>query len=175
MLISCLAYSSVVKLKAACSYETSAHFQRTTWCHRPEDRTFHNHRCANLKSDNMGRVDVKLLGFITAQNGGGLPHSWSGRSTPGTQFRLGGPRAVLDVLAKRTFSVSVYNLARIVQPIAIVAYSYLVKTSRSIGQISNDFISKVSETVSASHQESHPQVTLLQQSMLADTPQPQTP
>jgi hypothetical protein len=33
------------------SSETSVDLQRTTRRHIPEDRTVHNHRCENLKSD----------------------------------------------------------------------------------------------------------------------------
>jgi hypothetical protein len=93
MSIYCLAYPSVVKMKAVCSCETSVHFKQNTWRYIPEDRTLHNHRCANFKSDNMGRADVKLHGFIAALNEGELPHSPSGRFTPGTQFRLGGSQS----------------------------------------------------------------------------------
>jgi hypothetical protein len=32
------------------SSETSADFQRTTWCYFPEDSILHIHRCENLKS-----------------------------------------------------------------------------------------------------------------------------
>lgn len=84
------------------------------------------------------------------------------------------PKAVLDMVAKRTFPVSVNTLAPIVQPTAVITYSHSVKSSRSIGQISIEFISEVLETVSVSHRESHPQVALLPQSMLADVPELQT-
>jgi hypothetical protein len=36
-----------------CSSETSVDFQRATRRHIPEDGTFHNHRCENLKSYNL--------------------------------------------------------------------------------------------------------------------------
>jgi hypothetical protein len=49
-LVSCLAYSSVLKMEVTCSTETSVDFQRTTWCNNPEDTIPHNHRCKNLKS-----------------------------------------------------------------------------------------------------------------------------
>jgi hypothetical protein len=42
--------SSIVKMEAICSTETSVDTQRTTRRHIPEDDTLHNHRCANLKS-----------------------------------------------------------------------------------------------------------------------------
>jgi hypothetical protein len=38
-------------MEATCSYETSVDFQRTTQRYIQEHRTFHNHRCENLKSD----------------------------------------------------------------------------------------------------------------------------
>jgi hypothetical protein len=44
------AYFSTLKMGAICSSETSTDFQRTTWSYIPEDGTFHNHRCENLKS-----------------------------------------------------------------------------------------------------------------------------
>jgi hypothetical protein len=48
-LISCLAYSSTLKMETCCS-KTSAGIQRTTRRYIPEDGTHHNHRCQNLKS-----------------------------------------------------------------------------------------------------------------------------
>jgi hypothetical protein len=38
-LVSCLAYSSTLKIKAAYSSETSVDFQRNKWCYIPEGRT----------------------------------------------------------------------------------------------------------------------------------------
>jgi hypothetical protein len=49
-LVSCSAYSSILKMEAKCSSETSVDFQRTTRRRIPEGRTLHNHRYANLKS-----------------------------------------------------------------------------------------------------------------------------
>jgi hypothetical protein len=49
-LVSCSDYSSILKLEAICSSETSVNVQRTTSCYFPGDRTLHNHRCENLKS-----------------------------------------------------------------------------------------------------------------------------
>jgi hypothetical protein len=37
-------------MEATCSPETSDDFQQTTRRYIPEDSTFHNHRCENLKS-----------------------------------------------------------------------------------------------------------------------------
>jgi hypothetical protein len=37
--VSCCAYSSILKTEATCSSETLVHFQRTTRCYIPEDRT----------------------------------------------------------------------------------------------------------------------------------------
>jgi hypothetical protein len=48
-LVSCLAYSSTLKLEATRSSETSADFQRATRRYIPQHRTIHNHRCENLK------------------------------------------------------------------------------------------------------------------------------
>jgi hypothetical protein len=49
-LVSCLVYSSSVKMEAKCSSETSVDFQGTTRRYIPEDDTLHNHRCENLRS-----------------------------------------------------------------------------------------------------------------------------
>jgi hypothetical protein len=49
-LVFCLAYSSILKMEAVCSSETSVEFQRTTRRYIPEDRTLNNHRCWNLTS-----------------------------------------------------------------------------------------------------------------------------
>jgi hypothetical protein len=40
-LLSCLTYSSILKMKATCSSETSVDIQRTTRRYIPEDRTLH--------------------------------------------------------------------------------------------------------------------------------------
>jgi hypothetical protein len=42
--------SSILKMEAICSSETSVGTQQTTGRHVPEDDTLHNNRCANLKS-----------------------------------------------------------------------------------------------------------------------------
>jgi hypothetical protein len=39
MLVSCLAYSSTLKIEVTCSYKMSVDFQRTTRCYVPQDRT----------------------------------------------------------------------------------------------------------------------------------------
>jgi hypothetical protein len=49
-MISCLAYSSTLKIQATCYSETSVDFQRTTRRYIPNDRTLLNHFCENLKS-----------------------------------------------------------------------------------------------------------------------------
>jgi hypothetical protein len=43
MLVSCLAYSSTLKMVAACSSETSVDFQRIAWYYIPDGRTLHSH------------------------------------------------------------------------------------------------------------------------------------
>jgi hypothetical protein len=50
MLVSYLAYSSILKLEAICSSETPIDFQWTTWRYIPEDISLHNHRRKTLKS-----------------------------------------------------------------------------------------------------------------------------
>jgi hypothetical protein len=47
-------------MEATCSSETSVNFQRSTWCHIPEDGTLHNHRCENPKSYNKNCISVPL-------------------------------------------------------------------------------------------------------------------
>jgi hypothetical protein len=49
MLVSSLAYSSILKMEASCPSKTSLDFQQTIWRYVPEDRTLHNHQCENLK------------------------------------------------------------------------------------------------------------------------------
>jgi hypothetical protein len=48
-LVSWLAYSSILKLEATCSSETSVDFQLIKRRSTPGDRTLHNHRCENPK------------------------------------------------------------------------------------------------------------------------------
>jgi hypothetical protein len=50
MLVSCLAYSSALKIEPTCFSYKSVDFQWTTWHYMPEDRTHHNHGCENLNS-----------------------------------------------------------------------------------------------------------------------------
>jgi hypothetical protein len=49
-LVSCLAYSSTLKMKATFYCETSVDIQRTTPRYISEDITLHNHYCENLRS-----------------------------------------------------------------------------------------------------------------------------
>jgi hypothetical protein len=58
MLVSCMAYSSTLKMEVTCSSETLVHVPLNTECHIPEDRTIHNHRCENLKSYNISLVCI---------------------------------------------------------------------------------------------------------------------
>jgi hypothetical protein len=53
MLVSCLAYSLILKMEATCSSETSVDFQWTTQYYIPQDKTLHNHHYENLKSYNV--------------------------------------------------------------------------------------------------------------------------
>jgi hypothetical protein len=50
MLVSCSAYSSTLKMETILSSEMVVDFQWTTQHYIPEDSTFHNHHCENLKS-----------------------------------------------------------------------------------------------------------------------------
>jgi hypothetical protein len=49
-IVSCFAYSSILKMDFTGSSDTSVELQGTKRCYIPEDRTLHNHRCENLKS-----------------------------------------------------------------------------------------------------------------------------
>jgi hypothetical protein len=60
MLISCLAYSSTLKMEVTCSS-----FQQTTQCYIPEDQTLHNHCCKNLKSYMLNTLSV--IAMVVAQ------------------------------------------------------------------------------------------------------------
>jgi hypothetical protein len=53
MMVSSLAYSSIVEMEGTCSSETSADFQRTTKCYTPEDRTL---QAESVKLPVMGRT-----------------------------------------------------------------------------------------------------------------------
>jgi hypothetical protein len=61
-LVSSLAYSSTLKMKAKCSSETSVDFQRTSRRYIPDDTTLHDLRCENLKSHTRS-----LLFFLSSQ------------------------------------------------------------------------------------------------------------
>jgi hypothetical protein len=50
MLVSCLAYSSTLKVELICFSEMLVDFQQTTQRYIPNDRILHNHHCENLKS-----------------------------------------------------------------------------------------------------------------------------
>jgi hypothetical protein len=49
-LVSCVAFSSTLRMEATCSSETSVDFQRTPGQSFPKDITHHNHRCKKFKS-----------------------------------------------------------------------------------------------------------------------------
>jgi hypothetical protein len=52
MLVSCVAYSSILKIEVICSTGMSVDDFRQTTCHNiPEHRTLNNHHCENLKSN----------------------------------------------------------------------------------------------------------------------------
>jgi hypothetical protein len=56
----CSVYSATIKVEAICSSETSADFQRTTWCNVPEDSTLYNYGCENLKSHKVFNLIKKF-------------------------------------------------------------------------------------------------------------------
>jgi hypothetical protein len=49
-LVSCLAYSSTLKMDATCSSKTSVDFQRTTRCYISENKTLHKGHCSLIMS-----------------------------------------------------------------------------------------------------------------------------
>jgi hypothetical protein len=61
MLVSCLAYSSTLKMEAIFSSKTSLDLQRTTWCYVAEDTKLHKHSCENLRSYKNMRNKYQLL------------------------------------------------------------------------------------------------------------------
>jgi hypothetical protein len=66
--VSCLAYSSNLKLESICFSETSVDFQRTTRHYIPEDRLLHNYRCANLEAYAFPwSSDKKLIWYICTE------------------------------------------------------------------------------------------------------------
>jgi hypothetical protein len=66
MLISCLAYSSTLKIRAVGTSETSVDFHRTSPCYIPEDKILRSHRCENLKS----KIEIRFsqqIGLLACQ------------------------------------------------------------------------------------------------------------
>jgi hypothetical protein len=63
LLISCLAYSSTLKMEAICSSETSGCLQITRG-YNPEDVIVCSHPLENLKSNYMGIVYVFSLMYV---------------------------------------------------------------------------------------------------------------
>jgi hypothetical protein len=61
-LISCLAYSPILKMETAYSSETSVDFQQNTRRYIPEDIILLNHSCENLKSYKKF-ISIKWRGF----------------------------------------------------------------------------------------------------------------
>jgi hypothetical protein len=50
ILVSCLAYSTTLKMDASRSSTSLVDFQQTAWCYIPEGRTIHNHCCKTSNS-----------------------------------------------------------------------------------------------------------------------------
>jgi hypothetical protein len=69
MLVSCLAYSSTLKMEATCSSETLADFQWTTRCYIPDDIILHNHRCEKIQSYDVFVVLLLVLNTFTVLAG----------------------------------------------------------------------------------------------------------
>jgi hypothetical protein len=56
MPVSCLAYSSALKMEATCFFETTVDLQRTTQCYISEDGIFRNHFCEDLRPYNYFKM-----------------------------------------------------------------------------------------------------------------------
>jgi hypothetical protein len=67
-LVSCLAFSLALKMEAIYSSDTSLVFQWTTWRYIPEDVTLHNHRCKNLRVNEILSYVPALLCFWNISN-----------------------------------------------------------------------------------------------------------
>jgi hypothetical protein len=64
-LVSCLVYSSTLKMEATCSSETSVDLQWTTRRYIPEDRTLYNHRCESLKPYmNINTFNISFISLL---------------------------------------------------------------------------------------------------------------
>jgi hypothetical protein len=59
MIVSCLAYSSTLKMEARCSSETSVDFQRTTRRYIPEDGTLHSYFSFGYKASSKSIEGLK--------------------------------------------------------------------------------------------------------------------
>jgi hypothetical protein len=61
MLLSCLAYSPTLKMKAKWSFETLGDFNLTTWWNIPEYRTLHSLRCEHVISKNNKQFRTDMI------------------------------------------------------------------------------------------------------------------
>jgi hypothetical protein len=61
VLLSCLAYSSSLKMEATCYPETSVDFQWTTQRYVTEDGPLHNNPSGNLKSNSSSIIYISVL------------------------------------------------------------------------------------------------------------------
>jgi hypothetical protein len=118
MLVSCLTCSSMLKMKASCSSETSVDFRRTIWRYIPEGRTLHNRRCENLKS-------YKVSGLLTLYNTENLsfPKNWRCRIQRNTRDVNEG------ILRKCSFEIISYSDRKYWEEIRVVGTSRFPKNS----------------------------------------------
>jgi hypothetical protein len=78
ILVSCMAYSLILKMEATCSSETSAGFRWTTWHYIQDHRTLHNHCCENLKSSkNCFHQEVVVFLARWRRARSHLKHRWT--------------------------------------------------------------------------------------------------
>jgi hypothetical protein len=87
-------YSSTLMMEAICSNETSVDFQRSTWRCNPEDGTFHNYRCDNLRYSKVqcefSEFSWDIVGYYTATG-----HHFSGDILRNSPFTTALPSKLL--------------------------------------------------------------------------------
>jgi hypothetical protein len=91
-IVSCSAYSSILKIEAIFSSETSADIQRTTRLYIPENSTLHDHRCENLKFYINYTIKTSSLNKEPADlssAAGGYNDNWTGLYLRGLNSNLG--------------------------------------------------------------------------------------
>jgi hypothetical protein len=63
-MISCITYSSTLKMEATCSSETSVDFQPSIWRYNPEYRTLRNHQIQIARTESRYAANVMEKYFL---------------------------------------------------------------------------------------------------------------